>query len=294
VMKSKISIPGAQEKLRRSIDPAFYLILPILVLLVFFMVAPVFRIFALSFFDPDFTVKHYIKFFQTGIYLQILLRTLVISLMVSVCCLIAGYPVSYLMADVSPKTAKILIILVILPLWTGILVRTYAWMVLLGRQGLLNKLLIYFDLVAEPIKLLYTTKAVVLAMVQILLPLMILPLYATMKGIDRNLLKASQILGAGPLRTFWRIFLPLSTPGILAGFTLVFIISIAFFITPALVGGRKDIMIAMLIESQITSLLNWGFAAALSLILMAMTLIIIGVFHKFIGINRFISSLGAP
>lgn len=289
-MKSRISIPGAQEKPRRSIDPTFYLILPLLVLLIFFMVVPVFRIFALSFFDPDFTIKHYMKFFQAGIYLQILLRTLVISLMVSVCCLIAGYPVSYLMADVSPKTAKILIILVILPLWTGILVRTYAWMVLLGRQGLVNKLLIYLDLVAEPIKLLYTTKAVVLAMVQILLPLMILPLYATMKGIDRNLLKASKILGAGPLRTFWRIFLPLSTPGILAGFTLVFIISIAFFITPALVGGRKDIMIAMLIESQITTLLNWGFAAALSLILMTMTLIIIGLFHKFIGINRFVGS----
>ena len=281
---------GAQKKIWKSIDPAFYLILPILILLVVFMVVPVFRIFVLSFFDPDFTLKHYLKFYNVGIYSQILLRTLTISLMVSFCCLIVGYPVAYLMADVSDKTAKILLIFVVLPMWTGILVRTYAWMVLLGRKGILNKMLIYFDVIAEPLKILYTTKAVVLAMVQILVPLMILPLYATMKGIDRNLLKASNILGANPLRTFWRIFLPLSTPGILAGFTLVFILSMAFFITPALVGGRKDIMIAMLIESQVTRLLNWGFAAALSLILMAMTMIIILVFNKFIGINRFLGS----
>ena len=281
---------GVQKKNWRSIDPAFYLLLPILILLIVFMVVPVFRIFVLSFFDPDFTLKHYLKFYNVGIYSQILLRTLTISLMVSFCCLIVGYPVAYLMADVSDKTSKILLIFVVLPMWTGILVRTYAWMVLLGRKGILNKLLIYLDVIAEPLKVLYTTKAVVLAMVQILVPLMILPLYATMKGIDRNLLKASNILGAGPLRTFWRIFLPLSTPGILAGFTLVFILSMAFFITPALVGGRKDIMIAMLIESQVTRLLNWGFAAALSLILMAMTLIIILIFNKFIGINRFLGS----
>ncbi len=281
---------GAQKKILNSIDPAFFLLLPIMILLVVFMVVPVFRIFVLSFFDPDFTLKHYLKFYNVGIYSQILLRTLTISLMVSFCCFIVGYPVAYLMADVSDKTAKILLIFVVLPMWTGILVRTYAWMVLLGRKGILNKLLIYFDVIAEPLKVLYTTKAVVLAMVQILVPLMILPLYATMKGIDRNLLKASNILGANPLRTFWRIFLPLSTPGILAGFTLVFILSMAFFITPALVGGRKDIMIAMLIESQVTRLLNWGFAAALSLILMAMTLIIILVFNKFIGINRFLGS----
>jgi ABC-type spermidine/putrescine transport system permease subunit I len=281
---------GVQKKIWKSIDPAYYLLLPILVLLVAFMVVPVFRIFVLSFFDPDFTLKHYLKFYNVGIYSQILLRTLTISLMVGFFCLIVGYPVAYLMADVSDKAAKILLIFVVLPMWTGILVRTYAWMVLLGRKGILNKLLIYFDVIAEPLKILYTTKAVVLAMVQILVPLMILPLYATMKGIDRNLLRASYILGASPLRTFWRIFLPLSTPGILAGFTLVFILSMAFFITPALVGGRKDIMIAMLIESQVTRLLNWGFAAALSLILMAMTLIIILVFNKFIGINRFLGT----
>ena len=281
---------GAQKKFWISIDPAIYLLLPILLLLTVFMIVPVLRIFILSFFDPDFTVEHYLKFYKVGIYSKILLRTLYISLIVSICSLILGYPVAYLMATISDNKAKVLMIFVVLPMWTSILVRTYAWMVLLGRNGVLNKIMIYFDVIAEPLKVLYTSKAVVLAMVQILIPLMILPLYATMKRIDRNLLRASNILGAGPLRTFGRIFLPLSAPGIMAGFTLVFILSMAFFITPALVGGRKDIMIAMLIESQITRLLNWGFAAALSLILMVMTLIIILIANRFIGINRFLGS----
>jgi ABC-type spermidine/putrescine transport system permease subunit I len=282
---------SAPVKMKSGIDPAAYLLLPILLLLCVFMLFPVCRIFLLSFFDPDFTTQHYVEIFQGDIYLQVFLRTSLVALLVSVCCLILGYPVAYLLADVPPKTARILLALVILPMWIGILVRTYAWMVVLGRHGFLNKTLMYFDLISEPIKVLFTSKAVILAMVQILLPLMILPLYATMKGIDRNLLKASRILGAGAWRSFFHIFLPLSSPGIMAGFTLVFIISIGFFITPALVGGRKDIMIAMLIESQITRLLNWGFAAALSLILMIVTLLILWAFNRFVGIDKLITSM---
>lgn len=282
---------GAQVKMKRVIDPAAYLLLPIVLLLCVFVIFPVCRIFLLSFFDPDFTTQHYAQIFQEDVYLQVFLRTLVIALLVSLCCLILGYPVAYLIADLPAKKARILLLLVILPMWIGILVRTYAWMVVLGRHGFLNKTLMYFDLISEPMKILFTSKAVILAMVQILLPLMILPLYATMKGIDRNLLKASRILGAGPWRSFFHVFLPLSSPGIMAGFTLVFIISIAFFITPALIGGRKDIMIAMLIESQITRLLNWGFAAALSLILMIVTLLILSVFNRFVGMDKVIASM---
>ena len=278
-------------KKKSGIDPAAYLLMPILLLLCVFMLFPVCRIFLLSFFDPDFTTHHYVEIFQGDIYLQVFLRTSLVALLVSMCCLILGYPVAYLLSDVPPKTAGILLTLVILPMWIGILVRTYAWMVVLGRHGFLNKTLIYFDLISEPIKVLFTSKAVILDMVQILLPLMILPLYATMKGIDRNLLKASRILGAGAWRSFFHIFLPLSSPGIMAGFTLVFIISIGFFITPALVGGRKDIMIAMLIESQITRLLNWGFAAALSLILIIATLLILWAFNRIVGIDKLITSM---
>lgn len=275
-----------QKKGWRSSTPAFYLLIPSLALLLVFFVVPILRIFSLSFWDPVFTLKHYLRIFQVEVYLQVLLRTLTVALLVSFFCLILGYPVAYLLAELPPRITNILMILVLIPLWTSVLVRTYAWMVLLGREGLLNKLLLYLQVVSQPLSLLYTSKAVVLGMVQILLPFMILPLFSVMKGIDRTLLRASQSLGAGPARTFLRVYFPLSLPGVAAGFILVFILALGFFITPALLGGRKDIMISMLIENQVRELLNWGFAAALSLILLLTTFVILAVFHRFVGLEK--------
>lgn len=271
--------------------PVFYLMIPSLALLSLFFVVPMIRIFGLSFFDPGFTFQHYLRIFQVEVYLLVLLRTLTVALIVAGCCLILGYPVSYLLAAQPPRVTNILLILVLIPLWTSVLVRTYSWMVLLGRKGLLNQTLMYLNLISEPLTLLYTSKAVILGMVQILLPFMILPLFSTMKGIDRNLLKASQSLGAGPLQTFRRVYLPLSLPGVAAGFMLVFIISLGFFITPALLGGRKDILISMLIENQVRELLNWGFAAALSLVLLLTTILIIAFFNRFVGLEKLTSKM---
>lgn len=268
-----------------------YLLIPVLVLLLFFFVLPLVRIFGLSFFDPSLTLKHYLRIFQVEVYLQVLLRTLTVALIVACSCLILGYPVSYLLAMQPPRITNILLILVLIPLWTSVLVRTYTWMVLLGREGLVNNTLLYFHIILKPLNLLYTSKAVILGMVQILLPFMILPLFSTMKGIDRNLLKASHSLGAGPLQTFWRVYLPLSLPGLAAGFILVFILSLGFFITPALLGGRKNILISMLIESQVRELLNWGFAAALSLVLLLTTILIIAFFNRFVGLEKLTSGM---
>jgi len=272
-------------------DLHIYLLLPSLGLLIIFFVVPMLRIFGLSFFDPVFTLKHYLRIFQIEVYLQVLFRTLIVALIVAGVCLILGYPVSYLLAAQPPKVCNILLILVLIPLWTSVLVRTYSWMVLLGREGLLNQILLYLNLISKPMTLLYTSKAVILGMVQILLPFMILPLFSTMKGIDRNLLKAAQSLGAGPMQTFLRVFLPLSLPGVAAGFILVFILSLGFFITPALLGGRKDILISMLIETQVRELLNWGFAAALSLILLLSTIVILAIFNRFVGLDRLVSGI---
>ena len=268
-----------------------YLLIPTLVLLLFFFVLPLVRIFGLSFFDPTLTFKHYLRIFQVEVYLQVLLRTLIVALVVGICCLLLGYPVAYLLSELPPKITNILMILVLIPLWTSTLVRTYAWMVILGREGLLNNMLLYFQVISQPLSLLYTSKAVILGMVQILLPFMILPLFSIMKGIDRNLVKASHSLGAGPAQTFFRVFFPLSLPGVAAGFILVFILSLGFFITPALLGGRKDILISMLIEGQVRELLNWGFAAALSLILLLTTIIIIAVFNRFVGLEKLTSGM---
>jgi ABC-type spermidine/putrescine transport system permease subunit I len=245
------------------------------------------RIFSLSFIDPSFTLKHYLRIFQVNVYLQVLLRTLTMALVVGFFCLVLGYPVAYLLSDISPRVGNILLILVLFPLWTSILVRAYAWMVILGREGLINKIFLYFGL--EPQNLLFTTKAVTLGMVQVLLPFMILPLFSVMKGIDRDLLKASYSLGASPAKTFLRVYLPMSAPGVAAGFILVFILSLGFFITPALLGGRKDVLIAMLIENQISELLNWGFAAALAVVLFCMTIVILTLFNRFVGLDKLTS-----
>ena len=282
---------GPQLKGIKSFDSVVYLLIPALVLLLIFFLLPLLRIFGLSFFDPTLTFKHYLRIFQVEVYLQVLLRTLIVALVVGVCCLLLGYPTAYLLAELPPKISNILMILVLIPLWTSTLVRTYAWMVILGREGLLNNVLLYFQVISQPLNLLYTSKAVILGMVQILLPFMILPLYSIMKGIDRNLVKASQSLGANPAQTFFRVYLPLSMPGVAAGFILVFILSLGFFITPALLGGRKDILISMLIEGQVRELLNWGFAAALSLILLLTTIIILGVFNRFVGLEKLTSGM---
>jgi ABC-type spermidine/putrescine transport system permease subunit I len=176
-------------------------------------------------------------------------------------------------------------VLVLLPFWTSILVRTYAWMVLLGRQGIVNQLLLWIGLIDEPLRLLNTTFAVYVAMVHILLPFMILPLYSVIRGIEGNLLRAAEGLGASPFGVFRQIVLPLSLPGISAGCLLVFILALGFFITPALVGGPKDLMIAVLIQQQV-ELFDWPFASALAVLLLATALLAFAGFARRLGIEE--------
>jgi ABC-type spermidine/putrescine transport system permease subunit I len=177
-------------------------------------------------------------------------------------------------------------IMVVLPFFTAFLVRTYAWMVILGRNGLINQVLMNWGIISTPLKLIYNLIGVYIGMVQILLPFMILPVYSVMVGIDRGLMKAGESLGANPFRVFFHIFLPLSLPGVGAGSILVFIISLGFFITPALLGGANDVMISMLIESQVNELLNWGFASALGTILLVIILPAFILYVRVLGTNK--------
>jgi putative spermidine/putrescine transport system permease protein len=177
-------------------------------------------------------------------------------------------------------------IVVILPFFTAILVRTYAWMVILGRNGIINQLLIYWGIVSEPLKLMHNLFGVYVGMVQILLPFMILPLCSVMLGIDRRLMNAAESLGANPLRVFWHIFLPLSLPGVGGGCLLVFIIALGFFITPRLLGGVSDVMISSYIETQVNQLLKWGFASAMAVVLLMITLLIFPIYNRFFGIGK--------
>jgi len=233
------------EKLQRhnileklSTNP-LYLILPLILYMSFFYVYPLVRMLAMSFFSPQFTLRHYREFIETGVYLQSLYITLKISTLVTILCLLIGYPLAYYLSGLPSHKANVLLTFVLVPLWTSILVRTYAWIMILGRNGILNQTLMKLGLIDEPIKIIYNTLGVCIGMTHVMMPFMVLSLYSVMTGIDRDLLKAAQNLGARPLETFRRIFLPLSMPGIFAGSVLVFIISVGFFVTPALLGGRK-------------------------------------------------------
>jgi len=247
------------------------LTLPALLLLLLLFVLPLGRLFALSF--AGGSLEWYAKALTGGLYTTILLRTFEIAAIVTICCLVIGYPVAFLLATTTPAWRAIGFAFVMLPLWTSVLVRTYAWMVLLGRNGIINRLLIDTGLMEQPLPMLNSKMAVVLGMVHVMLPFMILPIYSAVTRIDPDLPKAARGLGASTLRVVTTIYLPLSLRGILAGVTLVFVVSLGFYITPALLGGGKVLMFAMVIEQQVREFLAWNFASALSVILLAVTLL---------------------
>lgn len=261
------------------------LLLPLLAYLAVFYAYPVVAMLWRSFSDPSLSLQHYWEILTTPVILKIFWITLRISTIVTIVALLLGYPLAYVMATASPPVKKLLLGVVLVPFWISVLVRSYAWMVLLGRYGLVNQLLINLGLIPAPIRLLNTTFALYVGMVHILLPFMILPLYSVLSGIDRRLIAAAEGLGARPIRVFRHVVLPLSFPGIGAGCLLVFVLALGFYVTPALLGGTKDIMIAVMIAEQV-DLFNWGLAAALSTALLVTTLLVIAVMDRYLDLDR--------
>jgi putative spermidine/putrescine transport system permease protein len=206
------------------------------------------------------------------IYVDVLLRTLGISAAVTVLCLLLGFPVAMLLTQVREKTADALMILVLLPFWTSLLVRTAAWVVVLQREGMVNSLLLKLGLIAEPLALIYNRTGVLVAMTHVLLPFMILPLYSVLKGIPPHYMRAAGSLGAPPVTAFVRVYLPIAAPGIAAGSLMVFILALGYYITPALVGGGSDQMLSYFVATYTTDTGNWGLAAALGLLMLLTTI----------------------
>ncbi len=265
----------------------FLLLLPAVALLVLLFVYPILRLLVTSVYvDGQLTLEHYRRVVEVDLYLRVLRTTFTIALQVTLICLVLGYPLAYFLATLRPRTARLLMILVLIPFWTSILVRTYAWMVLLQRQGVVNEWLLSLGLIDEPLRMMYNRIGVLVGMSHVLLPFMVLPTYAVMRGIDRTLLRAAANLGASPFQAFLRVFFPLSLPGLAAGCLLVFILALGFFITPALMGGRTDMMIAQLIETQIRTQLNFSFAAALATVLLVVTLVIFAFYNRLLGIDK--------
>jgi ABC-type spermidine/putrescine transport system permease subunit I len=258
---------------------AWLLAAPALFLLVFFL-WPLIRVVVRSFVDPSLGLSNYSQILASPVHLQVLWNTVTTAAIVTVLCLLIAYPVAFAMARAKGAKLQIMAAFVIVPLWTSVVIRSYAWMVVFQRRGVLNDALSALGVVSEPVRFLPGSFALNVGMVHIMLPFMILPLLANMRAIDGSLLRVAEVMGANPLQSFLRVFLPLSFPGISAGALLVFMMSLGFYITPALLGGPRHMMAAVLIEQQANGLLNWGLASALSTVLLAVTIAIYLVYVR--------------
>ena len=273
------------EKWRRLVR--IWPIYPAVLFLLLLFVYPTALLVGLSASDVDgkISVDHYARLFEGDLYTKVLLITLKVALWTTAFAIIAGYPVAYLLANVKSSLRNTLIIWVLLPFWTSFLVRTFAWLVLLGRKGAINDLLILLGIIDYPIKIIYNFTGVMIGMVHALMPLCVLTMLAVMENIDTNLTKAAGTLGARRGQAFWRIYFPLSLPGVAAGGLLIFVTSLGFFITPALLGSARETMIVQLIMFQIDSMLNWGFAGAISMLLLVTVLVIFFLYDRWLGLS---------
>lgn len=253
---------------------------PLLVVMVVAFNVPLFYMLGLGFWSKGgFTLSHYRDLADTPVYLQVLGNTFRVSVVATVANVLLGYPLAYWMRRLSPRWRIVAIALVVLPFWVSILVRTYAWIVVLGNAGILNRVLQGLGLTRSPVAFLYNELGVTIGMANVLLPFLVLPLYAAMIRIDDRLLQAGASLGASPRVIFWRIFFPLTLPALGAGTLLVFILCLGFYVTPAILGGGKVPMIASLLDILINQLPRWETAAAVSTILLAATLSFFAIYR---------------
>lgn len=271
---------------RISAAGTLLLLAPFLALLLIAFAYPLFDLLTISFLEPAPTTAHYERVFTTPVYTWVFLRTLWISFVTACAALVLGFPVAYLMTRLTGVGAMVLVACVLLPFWSSVLVRTAAWVVMLGREGLVNQLLQAIGLTDEPLQLLYTQGAVVIAMTHVLMPFMILPIYGALRNIPDDYMRAASLLGASRPRAFYEVLLPLSLPGVWSGFLMVFLTALGFFVTPALLGSPQEQLIATLISQQVRETLDWPFAAALVSVLTVVVLLITLAFGRVININR--------
>lgn len=264
----------------------YLLALPLGIILLFGCIIPSGLVLWMSVYDNGFSLGAY-QTVVSGVYLSILIRTATTSLLVALLCVVFGYPVSYYLANSRTKYKTVLLLLIVSPMWVSTLVRTYGWIIILGREGLVNSLLSTFYIIDKPLPLLYNLFSVLIAMVQVMMPIAIMLMYSSMLNVNYNLVKAARVLGANRVRAFLHVYLPLSVNGAVTSGILIFIMSLGFFVVPALVGGPKNQMISNVIVTQVNQTLNWHFGAALGV-----AIIMIGVvaaYLAFILNSRFTS-----
>ncbi len=266
---------------------------PTIIWLLLFLVIPTLFVVLYSFLQKgtyggvvySFTLDNFKRFFEP-LYIKILWDTLVISVLTTVFSLLMGYPLAYTITRVNRKWQNILLLLVMVPFWINFLVRSYAWVVILRSQGLINTLLMKLGFISEPLQLLYTPEAVMIGMVYALLPFMILPIYVSIEKMDRRMLEAAYDLGASPWKAFWKITIPQTMPGIIAGSILVFVPSLGMFVVPDIMGGAKSALIGNVIENQFRSAQDAPFGSALSIIVILFSLILIYIYTRALRVQE--------
>ncbi|WP_240613830.1 ABC transporter permease [Salinicola acroporae] len=272
---------------RREHHLMLALLMPALLIVTLLLIVPLGWMIAQSFqVDGSFSLEHYERVLTDGVYWRTFGLTFRISFIVTLAALLLGYPLAYA-ATVLPRRWSLMILaLVIVPFWTSVLVRAYAWLILLQRSGVINQTLMGLGLTDAPLALVHNEFGTIVATVHILLPFMVLPLYATMQKIPRDLMLAGSSLGGSPMHIFWRVFFPLSLSGVLAGMTLVFVLCLGFYITPELMGGGRTVMASMLVSRNIQLYVEWGAASAVSVVLLLMVVTIFYLVSRLVSMER--------
>lgn len=276
--------------MRGNSKGALWTLSPVGFWMVSFLVVPLVFVVLVSFLtrglyggiDYTFSLANYTRMLDP-LYIKILWSSLVISVLTTLLCLFLGYPFAYFIARVPKKFRGILLMLIIVPFWTNSLVRTYAWIILLRTEGVINSYLIKLGILSEPVTMLYNETAVLIGLVYTLFPFMVLPLYSSIEKLDPSYLEAASDLGATPWKSFLNVTLPLTMPGIIAGSLLVFIPTLGYFFIPDLMGGSKTMLISNLIKNQFLTARDWPFGAALSIVLIVITLVLITAYIRVVG-----------
>lgn len=288
MVAARINETGLRRDERLERLKLFGLGSPAMLLILVILVIPVGWLFYVSFIGADgtFSLENYERMLKRKSYARIFQTTFEISFLTTGLCILIGYPLAYFISGLPTRIANLCLITVLLPFWTSLLVRTYAWLVLLQKRGLVNDWGISLGLWDEPIKMVHNMTGTLIGMVHVMLPFLILPVYGAMRAIDRDLMKAAANLGASPKRAFWTVFFPLTLPGLFAGSLMVFILCLGFFVTPAVLGGGKVIMVSMQIVSNIELFVNWGAASALGVVLLVSTMVILWVASRFLNLEK--------
>ncbi|WP_201305936.1 ABC transporter permease [Roseomonas harenae] len=263
---------------------SWLLLAPLMVFLAAFFLVPLAQVAVMSVTDPEFGFGHYVDIATDGFHLRVLLDTFLTALVVSLCCLLLGFPLAYAMAAAPGGMAAAMMVVVTMSFWTSFLVRTYAWMVLLGNRGPIAQFVQWLGFEAP--ELLFTRFSSTVAMTHILLPYMVLSLYGVLKRIEPSLPRSAASLGATPLSVIRHVVLPLAAPGIANGLTLVFVLCLGFYVTPILLGSPREQMVAGVIGQQVEEFLAFGEASAMAMVLLASTLVVLGLYHRRFGLDR--------